>query len=100
MSITSKQRAALRSKAHHLDPMLRVGLGGVTDALVQALDDALRTHELVKIGLTKGAEGDVREIAHDLAARLGAEMVQVIGRTGTMYRENPEIGGYREVLKG
>ena len=52
MPLTSKQRALLRSEAHHLSATVHVGHQGVTRALSQALDDALRTHELVKVSST------------------------------------------------
>jgi RNA-binding protein YhbY len=34
-----------------------------------------------------------KEVAHDLAAQVQAEVVQVIGRTVTLYRQNPDIKG-------
>jgi RNA-binding protein len=49
-------RAALRAEAHHLDPTVHVGQHGITPAVIGSLDDALRTHELVKVKLGKGAE--------------------------------------------
>jgi len=53
MTLSSKERAALRAEAHHLTPLVHVGHQGFTDALVQTLDDTLRTHELVKVSLAK-----------------------------------------------
>jgi RNA-binding protein len=89
--LTSKQRAALRAEAHHLEPVVHIGHQGVTPALVQSLDDALRTRELVKIQLGRQAELDARTAANELAATVSADVVQVIGRTATLYRENPEL---------
>lgn len=91
MPLTSKDRAALRGEAHHLTATLHVGQLGLTPTLQGALDDALRTRELVKIGFTKSAEVDVKDAANELARALGAEVVQVIGRTATLYRHNPEL---------
>ncbi len=42
-----KERAELRSEAHHLQPLVHIGHQGLTDTAFGALDDALRTHELV-----------------------------------------------------
>lgn len=91
MTITSRRRAELRGEAHHLQVTVHVGHQGVTGTVIQSLDDALRTHELVKVQLGKQAELDVREAAHDLAKAAGADVVQVIGRTTTLYRENPDL---------
>ena len=91
MTLTSKERAALRAEAHHLHPLVHVGHHGLTDALRQTLDDALRTHELVKVALTKSTDVSAKDAAHQLAEQLGADVVQTIGRTCTLYRENPDL---------
>lgn len=89
--ISSKLRAALRAQAHHLSATVHVGHQGVTDALRQSLDDALRGRELVKIQFSKNADIAVKEAATALAAQMAADVVQVIGRTATLFRENPEL---------
>ena len=91
MTLSSKERAALRAEAHHLHPLVHVGHHGLTDALRQTLDDALRTHELVKVALTKSTDVSAKDAAHQLAEQLGADVVQTIGRTCTLYRENPDL---------
>jgi RNA-binding protein len=91
MALTSKERAALRGEAHHLNALVHVGHDGVTDAIRQSLDDALRTKELVKISFNKTADVDLKKDASTIAASVDAEVVQVIGRTVTVYRMNPEI---------
>jgi len=91
MAISSKQRAVLRAEAHHLTAMVHVGQHGLTDALRRTTDDALRTHELVKIQFTKNAAVTAKEAANDLAVAMQADVVQVIGHTATLYRENPEL---------
>ena len=85
-----KDRAELRAEAHHLAPAVHVGAQGITESMVKSLDETLRARELVKVKIGKGAELSVREAANDLAARTGAEVVQVIGRTFTLYREKLE----------
>lgn len=89
--LKGRDRAALRAEAHHLSPTVHVGAQGLTDTLVESLDDALRTRELVKVKIGKGAEVAARDAAGALAQRTGSEVIQVIGRTVTLYRENPEL---------
>ena len=91
MPFTGKQRAELRAEAHHLDPLVHIGTQGLTPTLIGALEDALRARELVKIQLGRPIEEKPRAIAERLAQETGAVVVQVIGRTATLYRENPEI---------
>ena len=91
MSMTGKARAALRSEAHHLDVKLHIGHQGITPAILQSMDDVLRTHELVKSQVARAGALTSREAAHRMAEQVGADVVQVIGRTFTIYRENPEL---------
>jgi RNA-binding protein len=89
--LSSKARAALRADAHHLPVTVHVGHQGVTDAVRQSIEDAIRTRELVKIQFSRNDDVKVKDAANDLARALGADVVQVIGRTATLYRENPEL---------
>lgn len=89
--MTGKERAALRAEAHHLDVKVHVGHQGATPALTSSVDDVLRTHELVKLQTAKATELGARDAAQQLADALGAEVIQVIGRTFTLYRENPDL---------
>ena len=91
MTLSSKQRAELRAQAHHLSVMVHIGHQGLTETAKQTLDDALRTKELVKIQFAKNFDGKPKEAANDVAAQMNADIVQAIGRTATLYRENPEL---------
>ncbi len=91
MALSSKDRAVLRAEANRLSAIVHVGQHGLTDTLRQTADDALRTTELVKIQFTKNADVTVKDAANELAGLLRADVVQVIGKTATLYRENPEI---------
>ena len=89
--LSSKARAELRAEAHHLPVTVHVGHHGVTDAVRQSLDDALRTRELVKIQFSRNDDTNVKDAANDLARTMQADVVQIIGRTATLFRENPEL---------
>ena len=91
MTMRGKDRAALRAEAHHLTVQVHVGHQGATPTLLQSADDVLRTHELVKFQVAKAGDLGAKEAARAVAEALGAEVVQVIGRTFTLYRHNPEL---------
>lgn len=91
MAVTGKERAELRAEAHHLDPLVHVGAHGITPTLLLSLEDALRTRELVKVQLGRPVDEKPRALAERLAQEMGATIVQVIGRTATLYRENPDL---------
>ena len=86
-----KDRAELRAEAHHLRATVHVGHHGITDTLLQSLDDALQANELVKIQVERNAPLTVKEAANQLAAQMSADVVQVIGRKTTLYRFNPDL---------
>ena len=86
-----KERAELRAEAHHLEPLVHVGVSGATDAVLQTIDDALRTHELVKVAIGRHEGLEPRGLAQAIATSLGADVIQVIGRKVTVYRHNPEL---------
>ena len=89
--LSSKARAELRAEAHHLAITVHIGHQGLTEAVRQSIEDAIRTRELVKIQFSRNDDVKVKDAANDLARSIGADVVQVIGRTATIYRENPEL---------
>jgi RNA-binding protein len=50
------QRRYLRGLANPIKALVHVGEGGISDAVVGALDDALDHHELVKVRLFQPAD--------------------------------------------
>ena len=88
--ITSKQRSFLKSLAHNIDPAVYIGKAGVTENVVKEIDMCLEARELVKVKLQEGCDLTPKDVANDVAARLGAEFVQAIGRKCTLYRRSEE----------
>jgi RNA-binding protein len=89
--LKGKERAELRSEAHHLTPTVHIGQHGLTPALINSLDDALRTRELVKVKLGNKGELKPKDVANALALATKSDVIQVIGRTATLFRENPDL---------
>ena len=88
--LTSKQRSTLRGIASKYETILQVGKGGISDALVQQVKDALRKRELIKMRVLDNCPLDAREAAEELAARTGSEVVQVIGSRFVLFLRNPK----------
>ncbi|MGI5967879.1 MULTISPECIES: ribosome assembly RNA-binding protein YhbY [Anaerotruncus] len=86
--LSSKQRAKLRGLANPIDTILQVGKGGVADALVKQVDDALTARELIKMRVLETSPEPVREIATRLAEATSSEVVQVIGTKFVLFRRN------------
>lgn len=86
--MTSKERANLRSMANSLQAILQIGKNGVSDNTIKQIDDALEARELIKITVLETSGEDVRELAHEVAKLVNAEVVQFIGSKFVLYREN------------
>ena len=84
--MTTKQRSKLRSLAQNIEPVGQVGKGGLSENMISGLSDALEKRELVKITVLNNAEDDIADIAAELAEKLGAEVVCVIGHKVVLYR--------------
>ena len=89
--LTSKQRAQLRGIANSADTTLHIGKSGITDTVVQQLDEGLVAREIVKGKVLENAPVSPREACDALSAACKAEQVQVIGSKFVLYRGNPKI---------
>ncbi len=87
--MNSSVRNFLRASAHELKPVVMVGKEGVDARITKALDEALASHELVKVKFQAHKE-DAAELAVALAESAGAEVVTVIGFTGIFFRQNKD----------
>jgi len=84
--LTGKQKRFLRSQAHNLSPIFQVGKGGVNDAMVIQIGEALEVRELVKISILQNCEDDKHEVAEALAKGTKSELVQLIGLMVVLYK--------------
>lgn len=81
-------RRYLRSLAHALKPVVRLGQQGLTDAVSKELDGALTHHELVKVKLSVGDKQAKLDQLDALCKSVKAECIQQIGHTATLFRRN------------
>ena len=88
--ITSKQRATLRSQSNGLETIFQIGKGGISDMLVQQMNDALKAREMIKLRVLEKSMYDAREAAQILAEATESEVVQVIGSRFVLYKRNPK----------
>ena len=78
----------MRSLAHALKPVVRLGQHGLTDAVIKELDGALAHHELVKVKLSVSDKESRDAQVESLCRSVKAECVQQIGHTATLFRRN------------
>ena len=87
--ISSAQRGFLKSLAHHLDPICFIGKNGLTDSVVQSIEAAFDTHELLKLRFND-CKKEKREISAQVAEATQSHLVDIVGHVAILYREHPD----------
>lgn len=88
--LTSKQRAKLRSIAQSYDPIFYIGKQGISDEIINQLENAINARELIKLGVQESCEYTAREAADAIAPQLNADTVAVIGRKFVLWRRSKD----------
>ena len=88
--LTQSQKKQLKGLASKLEIKYQVGKNALSDTLLAMLDKALTAHELIKVDVMKGYEGEMEPLSMDLSLALKAEVVQIVGRVIVLYRRNKE----------
>ena len=86
--LTSKQRSKLKAIAANLSPVGQVGKEGIGENMLLSFSDCLEKRELIKINILENADGDPKVLGRELAEKLNAECVIVIGRKAVLYRKS------------
>jgi len=89
-ALTSKQRQFLKGRAHALSPVVRIGKGGLTPAVVLETKTALRAHELIKVRLEVEDAKERRQAGLRLAEDTDAHLVGAVGKVAILYRARDE----------
>lgn len=84
--LSGKQRRFLRGLGHHLQPVVMIGKDEISANLIKSVEEALDTHELIKIKLQEGCIMDRKEVAATLASRCDAAIAQILGNTILLFR--------------
>ena len=88
--LSPKQKRELKALASQLTIKYQIGKNEISDSLIDVLNKALIAHELIKIDVMKGCALPVMEVAVDIANRLKAELVEVMGRVIVLFRRNKD----------
>jgi putative YhbY family RNA-binding protein len=89
-SITPRERARLKALAHSLEPVVHIGHGGITSAVIAEIERALDAHGLIKVR-AGSADREGRAALRDaICARTDATHVQSVGKVMALWRPQPE----------
>jgi len=90
ISLTPRQRAHLKARAHALEPVVMIGQAGASDAVLLEIDRALTAHGLIKVKLAGSDRAARQELAERICAHSGAAEVQQVGRVLVLWRPRPD----------
>lgn len=88
--LTLVRRRVLRTLAHALTPVVRIGEGGLSDNVIHEVDQCLRSHELIKVRVFSDEREARDALLEEICHRLGAYPVQHIGKILVIYRPKPD----------
>ncbi|OIO72840.1 MAG: ribosome assembly protein YhbY [Zetaproteobacteria bacterium CG1_02_53_45] len=87
MPLSNKQIKALKTQAHHLKPVVRIGQKGITENVMMEINNALEIHELIKIHIADDDRETRTQSGIDIAVQSKAELISQIGKTCILYRQ-------------
>ena len=88
-NLSSSQRSYLRSKAHHLEPVVLIGNNGITDGTIESINRVLEARELIKIKFREFKDKKL-SLSEKIAELTNSQVVGVIGHTVIIFRQNPD----------
>lgn len=83
--LTNSEKRVLKARAQRLQPVLKLGHAGASEAFLKSLDEALAQHGLVKIKFTDFKE-EKKTLAPQLAEKTGSELLMRVGNVAVFFR--------------
>lgn len=98
LELEPKFRSALRAAAHPLRPVVQIGDKGVSDAVLQEIDRALKAHGLIKVR-AGGEDRPAREAAQKaICEAMDCAAVHLLGKVLVLYRPTEADPTARKLL--
>ena len=69
-----------------IEPVVTIGKNGLTESLIQEIDEQLEAKELIKINVLKNADFGAKDVIAEVAESVNAQPVQALGNKITLYR--------------
>ncbi len=85
------QRKYLRGLAHSINPLVLIGQSGINDGVIDSVNEALNSHELIKIKFNAFKEKEEKsKLIKLITDRTKSELAGLIGHTAIVYRMHSE----------
>jgi RNA-binding protein len=90
MAVNDKQKRYLRGLAHTLKPVVMIGNKGLSETVLNEIENALNHHELIKVRVSGQEKADRTQMLNEISEKTNADLIQVIGHIGGFYRPAKE----------
>tara|TARA_B100001250_G_scaffold277349_1_gene239818 strand:- start:7119 stop:7415 length:297 start_codon:yes stop_codon:yes gene_type:complete len=89
--LTSANRKYLRALAHHIDPVVLIGKNGISDGVINSIEIALNSKELIKIKF-RDFKDNKKKLSEGIEKHTGSSIVGIIGNILILYKKslNPD----------
>lgn len=88
-TLTNAEKRDLKARAQRLEPVVKLGHGGMSDAFIRSMDEALTQHGLVKMKFS-GHKEEKKELVPQIAERTDSVVVMQVGHVAVFFRPKPE----------
>ena len=85
--LSEQDKKRLRGLGHKLKPVITVGTGGLSSALLAEFENSLEHHELMKIKVNTGTRDERDAAIRALCEHSGAQLIQRVGNIGQLFRK-------------
>jgi len=87
--LTNAEKRDLKARAQRLEPVVKLGHGGMSEAFLSGMNAALLQHGLVKMKFSDHKE-EKKTLAPQIAERTGSTLVAQVGNVAVFYRPKAE----------
>jgi len=97
--MNGKDKRFLRGLASEESAVVMIGKSGLTNSVIDSTRAALMARELIKVKVLNNAGIDVESTVATLAGMLGAELVQVIGHNGVIFKKKRKESRFTQITE-
>lgn len=84
-TLDSQQKRKLKSQAQTLEPILKLGKGGLNERIIDEARRVLNRQSLIKVRFVD-FKSEKKQMADQLAQRTDSQVIQIIGNNVVFYK--------------
>lgn len=88
--LTNAEKRDLKARAQRLEPIAKLGHGGMSEGFLKCLDEALTVHGLVKMKFTDFKE-ERKTLAPVIAEKTASTLIMQVGNVAVFFRAKPAL---------